>query len=492
MSTAEVYQIAQIRELESWAKERFNVSSETMMQRAGEAAFNYFSERWPSAKQVIVVCGSGNNGGDGYVFAKKAHKRGLDVIVLQVGDAEKLKEEAKKAHDACTAAGVIIRPYQQGENLKQVDVIVDAIYGIGLEAAIRYENQFIIDEINKSQVPVLALDVPTGVHADTGCVKGVAIQATATITFIGEKLGLLTGAGVAYAGDVYCNDLQLPKELFAIVKAPVEKLSLDVHYLQPRRRDFYKGDAGHVLIVGGDEGYAGAPLMAALGALRVGAGLVSIATHPKHAASLAAFYPEMMCHEVYSSLSLKKLLRKITVVVIGPGMGQSPWAKKLLKTILKTKLPLVVDADGLNLLADKSIKHSDWILTPHPGEAGRLLKMKTDEIQQDRYTAIQKIQQIYDGVCVLKGAGTLVAAPHQPAAICTAGNPGMGSGGMGDILSGVLGGLLAQGLPLAEAAKLGVFIHATASDMAAAAGGERGMIATDLLPFLRQLVNAPL
>ncbi|MDR3476631.1 MAG: NAD(P)H-hydrate dehydratase [Gammaproteobacteria bacterium] len=491
MSTAEVYQTAQIRQLESLAKERFGISGEVMMQRAGEAALQYFLKRWHWAKRVTVVCGPGNNGGDGYVFAEKAHQRGLSVTVLQVGDANKLKNEAKNAYAACQTAGVLIRPFQQNENLQQNDVIVDAIYGIGLQAGIRNEDRFVIEAINKSLIPVLAIDVPSGVDANTGAVLGDAVFATCTITFIGEKLGLLTGAGVTYAGDIHCDDLQLPHELFASITGAIERIAIEAFevYLKPRPRDFYKGDAGHVLIVGGDEGYSGAPLMAALAALRVGAGLVTVATHPKHASFLNIMHPEIMCQGVLTSLTLKKLLKKATIVVIGPGMGKTSWSKMLLKTVLKTALPLVVDADGLNLIADKPRKRDNWILTPHPGEASRLLKMTTKEVQQDRYAALQKMQQIYSGVAILKGAGTLVAASSEPSAVCNAGNPGMGTGGMGDVLSGVLGGLVAQGLPLADAAKLGVFIHARAGDLAAANGGERGLMATDLMPYLRQLMN---
>jgi hydroxyethylthiazole kinase-like uncharacterized protein yjeF len=491
MSTAEVYQTAQIRQLETFAKERFGISGELMMQRAGEAALQYFLKRWHGAKRVTVVCGAGNNGGDGYVFAQKAHKRGLTVTVLQVGESAKLKDEAKKAYESCLAAGVAIRPFQFNDNLQQSDVIVDAIYGIGLQGSVRDENRFAIDAINKSLIPVLAIDVPSGVDANTGSVMGSAVFATATVTFIGEKLGLVTGAGMTYAGDVHCDDLQLPLALFALVTGDLERIEMDAFesYLKPRPRDFHKGNAGHVLIVGGEEGFSGAPCMSALAALRVGAGLVTVATHPKHAAFLNLTHPEIMCHGIHTSLTLKKLLQKATVVVIGPGMGKSLWAKMLLKTVLKTALPLIVDADALNLIAERPRKLSNWILTPHPGEASRLLKITTKEVQQDRYAALQKMQQMYEGVSILKGAGTLVAAANARSAVCTAGNPGMATGGMGDVLTGVIGGLLAQGAPLAVAAKMGVFVHARAGDLAAENGGERGLMATDLMPYLRQMVN---
>ncbi len=267
------------------------------------------------------------------------------------------------------------------------------------------------------------------------------------------------------------------------------KLEQFSRFLKPRPRDANKGDAGHVLIVGGDDGHTGAPRMAAEAALRVGAGLVSLASHAKHAAMLNLAQPEIMCYEVETAAALQALLKKVTVVVIGPGMGQSDAAKQLLQWVLATELPLVVDADALNLLAQERHKRSNWILTPHPGEAARLLASSTADVQGDRIAAVKLLQTRFAGVAVLKGAGTLVQAPDEEVVICEAGNPGMATGGMGDVLSGVLGGIVAQGVPLAIAAKLSVCLHAQAGDMAALHGGERGMIATDLMDFLRLLVN---
>jgi hydroxyethylthiazole kinase-like uncharacterized protein yjeF len=270
------------------------------------------------------------------------------------------------------------------------------------------------------------------------------------------------------------------------------KLEQFSHFLTPRPRSANKGDEGHVLIVGGDEGHTGAPRMAAEAALRVGAGLVSIASHSKHAAMLNLMQPEIMCYEVKSAALLKSLLKKASVVVIGPGMGQSAEAKQLLKWVLATELPLVVDADALNLLAKNPSQRANWIITPHPGEAARLLQLNSAAVQHDRLAAVKQLQKKYAGVVVLKGAGTLVQAPNEEAVICDAGNPGMASGGMGDVLSGVIGGILAQCVPLADAAKLSVCLHAQAGDMAAENGGERGLIATDLMYYLRLLVNPEL
>jgi hydroxyethylthiazole kinase-like uncharacterized protein yjeF len=261
------------------------------------------------------------------------------------------------------------------------------------------------------------------------------------------------------------------------------------HLLKPRARDAFKGDSGHVLIMGGEDGFTGAPRMAAEAALRVGAGLVSIATHSRLAGMLSLLHPEIMCHEINTATALQALIDKATVIVIGPGMGQKAAAKMFLKKALASALPLVVDADGLNLLAKNPVARGNWILTPHPGEASRLLQQSSAVIQKSRQSAAEKIQKKYAAVAVLKGAGTLISAPHTMTALCRAGNPGMATAGMGDVLSGVIGGLVAQGIALTEAAQLGVCLHASAGDLAAADGGERGMIATDLMFYLRVLVN---
>jgi hydroxyethylthiazole kinase-like uncharacterized protein yjeF len=272
----------------------------------------------------------------------------------------------------------------------------------------------------------------------------------------------------------------------------VLRLEQFAEYLKPRDRDSHKGHFGHVLVIGGDAGFSGAAFLAAVGALRVGAGLVSVATRPEHAKVLNLARPELMCHAVATWEDLKPCLTRATVLVVGPGFGRSAWSRELLGGVLRAELPLILDADGLNLLAENllaegPIKKSNWILTPHPGEAARLLKTSSEEIQQDRLSAVKKLQQTFGGWVVLKGAGSFIAGPNE-VTICKAGNPGMASGGMGDVLSGVLGGLLGQGIPMEMTAKLGVLIHALAGDMAAKEG-ERGMIASDLLPYLRKIVN---
>lgn len=486
-----VYQTAQIREFERLAQEHYHLSGQILMERAGQATFDFVKKHFPQARRIAVFCGSGNNGGDGYVFARLAHQQGLKVQIWQVGQHDSLKEEAQLVFNTCKQSNCAMLPFQFQSDLSDPELVIDAICGIGLTQALRDESVVAIKAIQALGVPILAIDIPSGVHADTGEILGAAIQATATITFIGLKLGLLTGEGVSCVGDLVVDELQLPQEIYQQVQPTAKKIQCDhyEHYLKPRAKSWHKGMSGHVLIVGGDEGFSGAVRMAAEAALRVGSGLVSIATHPAHAANLNVDCPEIMSHAVNDLATLNSLMIKASVVVLGPGLGQSAWSKMLWLATIETKLPLLVDADGLNLLSQSPRSNHHWVLTPHPGEAARLLQCSIAEIQHDRLQACRILNKKYGGACVLKGAGTIVVEAHVLPALCDKGNPGMASAGMGDILSGVIGGLMAQRIPAGDAARLGVYLHAVAGDLAAKEGGERGLMASDLLFFLRRLVN---
>lgn len=488
---APIYQTLQIREFERLAEERFGISGATLMQRAGKAAFDFILRRFPHAQKIAVFCGSGNNGGDGYIVARLLHERGLKVSVWQVGSPDKLQEAAKLALESCQKHNMPITPFNEKEDLGHPDLIIDAICGIGLHEALREDVVTAIEKMSRTHAPIFSIDIPTGIDADTGRILGAAVRATATMTFIGLKLGLLTGNGIAYTGELAFNDLQFPMELFSYVEPIAEKIIIHSYmdYLKPRSRDWHKGLSGHVLVIGGELGFAGAPRMAGEAALRVGAGLVSIATHPKHAATLTLGCPEIMCHGIDKIEDLKILIDKADVLVLGPGLAQTAWSTMVWDYALKADLPMVVDADGLNLLAKKNKFNDNWVLTPHPGEAARLLGGTAEVIQQDRLSALKLLNKKYGGVVVLKAAGSLILAPNSLPALCDKGNPGMASAGMGDVLSGVIGGFISQGIPLGDAAKLGVYVHASAGDLAAKEG-ERGMIAMDLMPFIRRLSNS--
>jgi ADP-dependent NAD(P)H-hydrate dehydratase / NAD(P)H-hydrate epimerase len=264
-----------------------------------------------------------------------------------------------------------------------------------------------------------------------------------------------------------------------------------VHFLKPRKKDAHKGDFGHVLIIGGTLGFGGAVRLSGEAALRTGAGLVSIATHPHHASFIQASRPELMCHGINQASDLLPLLERASVLVIGPGLGQSNWSQQLLITTLNiTDKPIVIDADALNLLSKQPYQsQAHHLYTPHPGEASRLLHTTTMTIQQDRLNAFNQLTEQYKGIVILKGANTLIGQQNQTTHVCGAGNPGMASAGMGDVLTGIIASLIAQKLPLLDAACLGVLIHALAADQAAKAG-QRGLIASDLFLPLYHLVNS--
>jgi NAD(P)H-hydrate epimerase len=485
-----LYTAAQTRELDRLAIEEHKVPGAKLMQRAGAAAFDLLRVRWPRARRVAVLCGPGNNGGDGYVMARLARAAGLTVDVLSLGAAEKMQGDAAAARKQCKSAGVSIRNFQ-ADLLAGHDVIVDALLGTGLEREVDGEWSAAIEAINASRLPVLAVDVPSGLNADTGRVMGVAVRASATMSFIGLKAGLFTGAGRGHAGEVFFNDLNVPPDIYARVPALVRRLTeTSLHGLMPgRRRDMHKGDAGHVLVIGGDRGMPGAARLAGESAYRAGAGLVMLATHPEHAAHISAARPELIVHGVATPEALRPLLARADVIAAGPGLGQGEWGNAMFGAALDTKLPMVVDADALNILAADPLMHTDWILTPHPGEAGRLLGMTTEQIQTDRFAAARELVASFGGVCVLKGAGTLVTSLYDGVVwACDRGNPGMASAGMGDVLTGVIAGLRAQGLISPVAARLGVWLHAAAGDDAAASG-EIGMLASDLFPHIRSRLN---
>jgi hydroxyethylthiazole kinase-like uncharacterized protein yjeF len=257
----------------------------------------------------------------------------------------------------------------------------------------------------------------------------------------------------------------------------------------PRTRDAHKGDFGHVLIIGGDYGMGGAVRLSAEAALRVGAGLVSVATHPEHVALVSSACPEVMCHGIEKASAVEPLLDKASVVIVGPGLGKTKWSRHLFELAMTVDLPTVVDADALNLLSESPCVAHNWILTPHPGEAARLLQQDIESVEADRIESANALVNRFGGVVVLKGAGTIIEMENELPAICPYGNPGMATAGMGDVLSGVIGGLLAQHFSLLSAAKIGVLLHAVAGDEAARVAGERGLIATDLMPYLHRLVN---
>ena len=476
------------------AIEEHGIAGATLMARAGRAAFDALRRKWPGAENILVLVGIGNNAGDGFVIARLAHAAGLSVRVMMLVDPQGLKGDALGAAQAMNEVGIEGEWYA-ADGLQWADVVVDAMLGTGLSGVVREPFASCIGDLNDSGRPVLAVDLPSGLSADAGQPLGVAVQAALTVSFIAMKQGLWLARGPEFSGELQLDDLEIPAEIVAdaVPSARLLDLPTALTQLPSRRRDAHKGNFGHLLVVGGAAGFGGAVRMAGEAALRCGSGLVSIATHPFHAAVLTAQRPELMCHPVNTRSDLDGLLQRATVVVLGPGLSQDTWAEALWDSVLRdpqySELPLLLDADALNLLAERPQKRDNWVLTPHPGEAARLLGESIDWVEQDRPRAIAALIETYGGSVVLKGAGSLVQSAGQVVRICTAGNPGMASGGMGDVLSGVIGALLAQGLSGLDAATLGVGLHAAAADRAVEHVGQRGLIATDLMPHLRRLIN---
>ncbi|HSC08682.1 MAG TPA: NAD(P)H-hydrate dehydratase [Steroidobacteraceae bacterium] len=485
----ELYTAAQLRALDRLAIEVAHIPALTLMNRAGAAALRTLRVAWPTAQRIAVVCGGGNNGGDGYVLARLARSAGLDAGVATTGDPARLRGEARSAFEECRTAGVSIAPFG-AQSLGGADLIVDAVFGIGLDRPLDAANCRIVGEINSARVPVLALDLPSGLNADSGAVMGAAVHATRTITFIGLKLGCFQGAGPDLAGVLEFDPLDTPSPpagLIAPVAARIDP-ALIQRVLPRRRRTAHKGDFGHVLIVGGGSGMAGAARLCGEACLRSGAGLVTVATRAAHALAISAERPELMCHGVEEGRALRGLIERATVIAIGPGLGRDEWARMMLEAVLESDRPLIVDADALNLLAEKPLRRDNWILTPHPGEAARLLGLETRVVQDDRPAALARLIERYGGVVVLKGAGTLVGSAEQIPALCDRGNPGMATAGMGDVLTGVIAAVRAQTRDPWDAARVGVMAHALAGDTAAQ-GGERGVIASDVIARLPACLN---
>jgi NAD(P)H-hydrate epimerase len=486
----DLYTAEQTRELDRIITEKHNIATSKLMARAGAAALTAIKNYWPQAERLLIVCGTGNNGGDGFDLARQALEKDYRVVVYQVGDVSKLSIETAAAREALLATGTEVHTFV--DSLPSTDVIVDAMLGTGINREITGQYKAAIEAINKDKrAPVLSLDNPSGLHADTGNALGIAVKASITLSFMGLNKGLFTGEGPNYCGTVCFDSLKIPSSVYKELTPIARRVSLekDAACLAPRERTGHKGLYGHLLIIGGDHGMPGAARVAAEAGARVGAGLTSIATRSTHGPLLNVARPELMCHGVEEVDDLDPLLRPANALTIGPGLGQSEWGESLFQKAIATNLPMVVDADALNLLSKNPQRHDQWILTPHPGEAARLLNCSSEDVQNDRFEAVKELQKRYGGITVLKGSGTLIYSGKAPTRLSTWGNPGMGSGGMGDVLAGVIGGLLAQHFPLMDAACVGVTLHGMAGNKAAEQDGERGMLAMDLMPHLRHLAN---
>jgi len=492
-----LYTAEQVRRLDESAIETHGIPGIDLMERAGRSVFESARMAFPSAQKWLIFCGSGNNGGDGYIVARRAREAGLSVDVCALKSMDFLSGDAATAASLWREAG--------GETLSwplratdSYDLLVDALLGTGLDRAPQGDYALAIELMNRSPAAIVAVDIPSGLNSDTGNVMGTATEADLTVTFIGRKRGLYTADGPDYAGAVQFSDLETPDSVRDSIRDSgiLIRENIIAENLPVRRRNSHKGSFGWVLGIGGNSSMSGAVRLCGEAALRSGAGKVTLATSPDHAALVNLTCPELMVRGVRRGKQLQTLLKQVDVIVIGTGLGQTSWSEDLFKTCMKTDVPIVLDADGLNILARlfpgmgrQALPRGNWILTPHPAEAGRLLGSRASAVQQDRVSVAQQLSERYDAIVVLKGCGTVVADQKGHYAICPLGNPGMASAGTGDVLAGIIGAMVAQKLSLWDAAATGVVAHARAGDLAASQLGERGMLASDITARLPAVLN---
>lgn len=481
--------VDKIAELEQTLCRMNDGSPYQLMWQAGEALQRLIWTVYAHTRHCLILCGTGNNGGDGFVLAYLLHQAGVSVTVVEARLRNERPAEASRAKALWddVAPHAALSPDDPWPT--NIDLIIDALYGIGLRQPPGTESQRLIDLVNRHPAPVLAIDIPSGLNAQTGQPLGTVIQATSTLTFITLKPGLLTGKGRAYSGKLWVADLGL-SHLLPHLSPPIECLTAQnlPQWLPQRQASAHKGDMGKVVVIGGAEGTAGAIRLSGEAALRSGAGLVRILTHRSNIWPLLAARPELMVAELTTE-SLEEAIDWADVIAIGPGMGQSDWAKNALKHVKLSKKPMVWDADALNLLAIEPDKRQNRVLTPHPGEAARLLGISVAEVEADRLTAADQLVDRFGGVAILKGSGTIIAEGSVSTSIAYVGNPGMASGGMGDVLTGVVTAFLGQGLEQVEAARAAVVAHGHAADLVAKDRGMRGMLALDVIEKLKISVN---
>ena len=491
----QLYTAQSVAQIDRDAIKLHKISGYTLMRRAGQSVFDFIEKKFISPATLLVVCGAGNNAGDGYVIARIADQQGWKVKVVSLVDIDLLKGDAAQACQHWCECGEVLEP--DFKLLDEADIVIDAILGTGLKREVSELWKEWINAISASDSYVVSVDVPSGLNSNTGNVMGAAVVADITVCFIGLKQGMFTASGKACCGEIIFNDLSVPEAVYDAVASDASLLTMQsCKVLPPRRHDTHKGHNGHVLIIGGNEGMPGAVILAAKAALKTGAGLVSVVTKHAHVSAIVSACPEIMVIGSHNGDIPDGVINKATCIVIGPGLGRDAWAQRLLYQAINTSVPLVIDADALNLVADKAYQNvgstkinlrPPCVITPHPGEAARLLSCSTSDVQHDRFKSAAELHEKTGAITVLKGSGTIVC-DGITMTVCPYGNPAMSVAGMGDVLSGVISACIAQGMNLNEAAKTGVLYHSIAGDLAAA-GHTRGLLSSDVIDRLPQVVN---
>ncbi|HWX00562.1 NAD(P)H-hydrate dehydratase [Collimonas sp.] len=492
-----IYPVADIRKIEQAALR--DLPPYTLMQRAGHAAAQAALRLLPCpphSAAILVLAGPGNNGGDALEAAAGLAKAGCEVLALLKTPPSQLPPDAAQALARAQQQGVHLMPPEQFADIDsaQWTLVIDGLFGIGLSRPLDGDWRSLVQAVNAMPCPVLALDVPSGLDADTGTVVGgaggIAVTASHTITFIADKAGLYTGDGPDYAGSVELATLAIAAQYLPAPTMWLSHPELFGDYLRPRKRNSHKGSFGDVAVIGGAAGMAGAPILAARAAARCGAGRVFVG-YTDNPPAYDQAQPELMCRHA-ADLDFSS-----AVLVVGPGMGMANSALALLTRALDALSWLLLDADALNLLARQpqlqaqvAQRQHAVLMTPHPLEAARLLGLSTSDIQADRVAAARKLASRFNAVVVLKGAGSIIARADGAVVVNPTGNPALATAGSGDVLSGICGALLAQGWPQWEAALAAVWLHGRAADQLVAQGiGPIGLTASELIPEVRLLLN---
>ncbi len=483
------------------------VPGTTLMERAGTGIVTHLQKHYGSlkGKNVVVICGKGNNGGDGLVVARLLQHKGAHLTVILLTPYQELSKDAKtmfrRFKKMAKPSQILLLPTQKKLEsvVNNAHLIVDALLGTGLSSSIREPYASTIHAMNASSAYAVAVDIPSGLDGHTGAILGTALQADLTVTFGCPKLGLYVGEAIDQVGHIEVVDIGIPPEYVQELKPQHHLLTQEVinSLIPHRRQSSHKGTFGHAGIIAGSPGKAGAAALAALGALRTGTGLVTVAT-PRSVTSIVETkvlevmtlaLPETPEHMLGTEAgpALLRFCQDKSALAFGPGLGISPAITKLLSQLLpQFEVPCVLDADALNnvvALPDIFSKMKQApVLTPHPGEMARLLgNTNSKTINQDRIGVASAFATQHQVILVLKGANTVIAHPQGEIAICPTGNPGMASAGMGDVLTGMIAGLLAQGLTAWDSARVGVYLHGLAGDLASLSMGEPGLIASDLI-----------
>ena len=502
-----VSRVAEMRDLDSRATSEFGISQETLMEKAGEATyFVILKEFGVKDKKFVIFCGVGNNGGDGFVVARKIHTDGGEVKVFILGDKGKFEGAAKKNLDIISKIPVEIHAIKSIEEAKEAvsacDAIVDGIFGTGLGREVGGVYKDAIDLINAGGKKVFSIDIPSGVNGDTGQVMGTAIRSNYTIACGLPKIGNMLYPSFGLCGKLYVSHISFPPSLYN-----TESIKVEINELVelPRReKDTYKGSYGKALFIAGSSNYLGAPYFSALSFLKAGGGLSYLAT-PKSISPFIAskgseivFIPQKETTSgsltLESKEELLELSQRVDIVILGPGLSLNEETQKLVRELTKgIEAPLLIDGDGITAIAKElnliKGRKAETILTPHSGEMSRIASMEAGEVDRDKINVLQKMAHELNAIIVLKGAHSLIGYPDERVYINTSGNPGMATAGSGDALTGTIAAMYGLGLPLTDAVRMGVFMHGLSGDLAAEEKGEDGITAQDILDYLPNAVR---